>query len=153
MQTLIKIMQEPQDLLTNELEITNTLKNYLSDVAKWAKFLSVIGLISCLVMVAGAFYAGYYVSHLPSYSFGSSMGQAITALYIFFAVIWFYPCLFLYKFSLKLMQALKSNSQEYIESAFINLRSAFKFLGIVTIVILSLWLLSFLFLVAKNLTG
>ena len=146
-------MQEPHDLLTNELEITDTLKSYLLDAAKWGRFLAVIGIISCLLMVAGAFYAGYYVSHLPSYSFGSSMGQAVTAFYIFFAVIWFYPCLFLYKFSVKLLLALKSSSQEYIESAFINLRSAFKFLGIVTIVILSLWLLSFLLLIAKNLTG
>jgi hypothetical protein len=146
-------MQEPHDLLTNELEITDTLKSYLLDAAKWGRFLAVIGIISCLLMVAGAFYAGYYVSHLPSYSFGSSMGQVVTAFYIFFAVIWFYPCLFLYKFSVKLLLALKSSSQEYIESAFINLRSAFKFLGIVTIVILSLWLLSFLLLIAKNLTG
>ncbi len=146
-------MQEPHDLLTNELEITDTLKSYLLDAAKWGRFLAVIGIISCLLMVAGAFYAGYYVSHLPSYSFGSSMGQAVTAFYIFFAVIWFYPCLFLYKFSVKLLLALKSSSQEYIESAFINLRSAFKFLGIVTIVILCLWLLSFLLLIAKNLTG
>ncbi len=146
-------MQEPHDLLTNELEITDTLKSYLLDAAKWGRFLAVIGIISCLLMVVGAFYAGYYVSHLPSYSFGSSMGQAVTAFYIFFAVIWFYPCLFLYKFSVKLLLALKSSSQECIESAFINLRSAFKFLGIVTIVILSLWLLSFLLLIAKNLTG
>ena len=146
-------MQEPYDLLTNELEITDTLKSYLLDAAKWGRFLAVIGIISCLLMVAGAFYAGYYVSHLPSYSFGSSMGQAVTAFYIFFAVIWFYPCLFLYKFSVKLLLALKSSSQEYIESAFINLRSAFKFLGVVAIVILSLWLLSFLLLIAKTLTG
>jgi len=93
------------------------------------------------------------VSHLPSYSFGLSMGQAITAFYIFFAVIWFYPCPFLYRFSVSLMQALKNNSQEHIESAFVSLRSAFKFLGVVAIVILSLWLLSFLLLIAKNLTG
>ncbi len=146
-------MQETKDLLTNDLEVTGTLKNYLLDAAKWGKFLAVTGLISCFVMVAGAFYAGYYISHLPSYSFGSSMGRAITAFYIFFAVIWFYPCVFLYKFSTKLIEALKNNSQEYIESAFINLRSAFKFMGVVTIVILSLWLLSFVFLVAKNLTN
>ena len=142
-------MQEPHDLLTNELEITDTLKSYLLDAAKWGRFLAVIGIISCLLMVAGAFYAGYYVSHLPSYSFGSSMGQAVTAFYIFFAVIWFYPCLFLYKFSANLLLALKSNTQEHIESAFISLKSAFKFLGIVAIIILSLWFLSILLIIKK----
>lgn len=143
-------MHETEDLLTNDLEITDTLKTYLSDTAKWAKFLSIIGLICCIVMLITAFYAAFYVSPIMNNRYGFSLGRTISAVYIFLAVVWFFPSLFLYKFSVKLLDAIKRNVQENIESAFHNLRSTFKFMGIVTIIILSLWLMSFLLLVAKN---
>ena len=143
-------MQETEDLLTDELEITDTLKIYLGGTAKWAKFLSVIGLIFCAVMLTVAFYAAFYISPITTARYGFSLGRAISAVYIFLAVVWLFPCLFLYKFSVKLLDAIKRNVQENIESAFLNLRATFRFMGIVIIIILSLWLMSFLLLLAKN---
>ena len=143
-------MQETDDLLTDELEITDTLKAYLGGTARWAKFLSIIGLIFCTAMLAVAFYAAFYISPIMTTRYGFSLGRAISAVYIFLAVVWFSPCFFLYKFSVKLSDAIKRNVQENIESAFLNLQSTFKFMGIITIIILSLWLMSFLLLVAKN---
>ncbi|MEP6595189.1 MAG: hypothetical protein ABJA71_04545 [Ginsengibacter sp.] len=143
-------MQEAEDLLTDELEITDTLKAYFSVTAKWAKFLSIIGLICCLGMLALAFYAAFYISPIMNNRYGFSLGRAISAVYIFLAVVWFFPCVFLYKFSVKLLDAIKRNIQENIESAFLNLRSTFKFMGIVTIIILALWVMSFFSMIAKS---
>jgi hypothetical protein len=146
----MKIMEEQEDLLSNELEITETLKSYFIDSAKWARFLSVVGLFACMVMLIVAFYAAFYVPRVANYRYGFSLGRLVSAVYVFFAVAWFFPCFFLYKFSVKLLNAIKTNVQENIESAFNNLKSTFKFLGIVTIVILSLWFMSFLVLVAQK---
>lgn len=142
-------MQEKEDLLTNELELTDTLKKHLSDIAGWARMLSIVALISCGLMLAGAVFTGFYVSRIMHYRYGFSLGSAISALYIFFAAVWFFPSLLLYRFSLKLSAAIKNNIQENIDEAFVDLKSLFKFLGIGTIIILSLWIVSFLLLLVK----
>ena len=142
-------MQEKEDLLTDELEITDTLKKHLTDIAGWAKILSVVALISCGFMLAGALFTGFYISRVMHYRYGFSFGPAISALYIFFAVVWFFPSVLLYRFSLKLNAAIKNNIQEDIDEAFLDLKSLFKFLGIGTILILSLWIISFLLLLVK----
>ena len=142
-------MQETEDLLTDDLEITDTVKIYLAGTSKWAKFLSIIGLTFCAIMLVVAFYAAFYISPLMNSRYGFSLGRAISAVYIFLAVIWFFPCLFLYRFSAKLSDAIKRNDQENIESAFLNLRATFRFMGIVVIIVLSLWFMSLLFQFAK----
>jgi len=47
----------------------------------------------------------------------------------------------LYRFSVQLKEALQSNDESLYVSGFQNLKSLFKFLGIFTIVILSLYAL------------
>jgi len=143
-------MEEPKDLLTDELEITGELRNHLSGTAKWAKFLSVIGLVFCAGMLVFAFYAAFYVSPLMRTRYGFSLGPAISAIYIFLAAVLFFPCVLLYKFSVKLLDAIKENARENIESAFLNLRSMFKFIAIVVIIVLTLWFMSLIFTVVRK---
>lgn len=131
------------DLLPDELEITDALKAYLYDLSRWAKFLSVIGFMWCSVLFAGAFIAGYYFNKIV-HSGVSSLAQAVTALLILFAVMWFYPCIYLNKFSNNIYKALKENNQDVLEDGLVNLKSAFRLFGIVTGVILTLWFIIFL---------
>jgi len=143
-------MEEPKDLLTDELEITGTLRNHLSGTAKWAKFLSVIGLVFCFGMFAFSLYAAFYVSPIMRIRYGFSLGPAISALYLFLSVALFFPSILLYKFSIRLQDAIKENARENIENAFLNLRSLFKFIGIVIMIVLALWLMSIVFAVVKT---
>src|ERR1700712_1523689 len=54
-------------------------------------------------------YTGFYISRLMAERYGFSLGPAISAVYLFFAVVLFFPCLFLYKFSVKLQWSVKKN--------------------------------------------
>ncbi len=144
-------MQEQKDLLTNELEITDTLKKHFIDIAGWARLLSVISIIACVLMLTGAVFTEFYISRLMANRYGFSIGSAISALYVFFAAIWFLPSILLYSFSIKLSTAVKNNIQENIDEAFIDLKSLLKFMGIGTMIVLLLWIVSFLTLFVKTL--
>jgi hypothetical protein len=137
------MIDEPQpDLLPDELEITDSFRMYLFDLSRWAKFLAVIGFMWCGLLFAGAFSVGYFIN--VTHSKLHSLSQTITALFILFAVIWFYPCIYLNKFSNNIYKALKENNQDLLEDGLLNLKSAFRLFGIVTGVILTLWLIIFI---------
>ena len=140
---------EKFDLLNNDLQISPASQNFLSEAAKWGKFLSVIGFIFCGFIIIMAFLAPALYSKLPFFSelTGSTAEAAstiITIIYIGFAIILFFPCYYLNKFSSKMRLALSSVNQENFEESLKNLKSLFKFYGIFTIIILSFYVLVFI---------
>ncbi len=139
---LLMTSENTSDLLPAELEITDSFKLYLLDLSRWAKFLSVIGFMWCSLLFTGAVGGGFYISKL-AHSGLSSFGQAVTAVFILFAVMWFYPCIYLNKFSNDMYKAVKDNNQEVLEEGLVNLKSAFRLFGIVTGIILTLWIVIF----------
>lgn len=64
-------------------------------------------------------------------------------IYVMIAVIYIFPVLFLYRFSINLKISLRESKQENLSIAFLNLRSLFRFMGIATIVVISLYLVVF----------
>jgi hypothetical protein len=140
-------MEPTEDLLSNELQLTPVAQQYLLVAAKWGKFLAIIGFIFCGLITLMAFFMGpilatYMRSGTFNYTYLNPM--MITGIYIFLAIIFFFPCLYLFRFSGKIQDALDNNNQENLDAAFFNLQSIFKFYGIVTIVILSFYLLIFI---------
>lgn len=136
------------DLLNNDLQVTPLSQNFLNEAAKWGKFLSVVGFIFCIFLAIAAFFmpAVYSrfsaLSQLPASATGIA-ATAITVVYLIFAVLLFFPCLYLNKFSNKMKVALTAVSQENFEDSFKNLKSLLKFYGIFTIIILSFYILAF----------
>lgn len=140
---------ESSDLLNNDLQVTPLSQNFLSEAAKWGKFLSIIGFIFCGLLAILAFFMPAIYSKMAAFSQLSSgmvgaAGIMITIIYLAFALLLFFPCLYLNKFSTKMRVALTSVSQENFEDSFKNLKSLLKFYGILAIVILSFYILVFL---------
>ncbi len=69
----------------------------------------------------------------PGYIFGF--------IYAVFGFIYFFPIYYLFKFSTNMKEALLHSNEENIDEAFINLKSHYKFMGIFTIVFISIYLL------------
>ena len=69
----------------------------------------------------------------------------ISILYLLMALLYFFPSLYLYRFSEKANRALDKKDSNELEVALGNLKSTFKFYGIAAIVIISLYLLIFIF--------
>ena len=134
-----------------ELQVDQQRISYLSETARWAKFLSIVGFVFSALLVIFSLFFGSIISIFSklgsnSDSFGSSAvmsyySYGITIAYIIIALLYFFPCLYLFNFSSKMQTALRNNDQINLNAAFGNLKSCFKFVGILTIVVLSFYLL------------
>lgn len=63
------------------------------------------------------------------------------------AAVYFFPCLYLFRFSTKRQTALANNEQAILSKSFGVLKSFYKFIGILTIVGLSLFAFEIIFVI------
>ena len=150
-------MEQNQNQSLFGLNIDAQSKSFLAESAKWGKFLAIIGFVICgLVVVLGIFMATQIsVMNNAFNQYGGSnqfrnMGPIIAVGYIIVAVIYFFPCLYLLRFSNHMKAALAAEDQGSLTGAFQNLKSMFKFVGIFTLIILSLYVLAFLIGIASR---
>jgi uncharacterized membrane protein YjgN (DUF898 family) len=144
-------MEQDQNPSLFGLNIDGESKNFLSESARWGKFLAIIGFIVCgLIIIVGIYMASAAsevnraFSRYGSGSSFSGMGTMMAVVYIIVALIYFFPCLYLLRFSNHMKAALAADDQSSLTASFQNLKSMFKFVGIFTIVILSIYILAFI---------
>lgn len=140
------------DLLSSELQFTESINNYLVQIAKWGKFLAILGFIMVGLLAIMAFvipqmvstsaYAGMEGAYQAGYKVG------MTVAYLVIALIMFFPCLYLLRFGNKMKEALQLNQQSSFEDSFGNLKSLFKFYGILTIIVLCFYALALILVIA-----
>ncbi|MFY0631160.1 MAG: hypothetical protein JXR05_12320 [Flavobacteriaceae bacterium] len=133
------------------LKVNNHAKRLLSEVAKWAKFLSVVGFVGIGLMVVFAF-IGEYISASTAnsdvFSIEAEGGIITTVLILIFAVIYFFPAYYLYKFSNEMKQALEINDEDSLTRAFRMLSSHYRYIGILAIIFISLYIFSLIIIFA-----
>lgn len=122
------------DSARSDLHISFQGHQNLAETAKWAFFLSIIGFIMIGFIVLAALIGG-----VVSMASVGGYGVLIIILYLAFAAMYFFPVLYLYRFSSGIKQALAVNNQAALDLSLSNLKSHYKFLGIFTIVMLSLY--------------
>ncbi|MEO1050546.1 MAG: DUF5362 family protein [Bacteroidota bacterium] len=123
------------------LSINGESKAHLDEIKKWVKFLSILGFIFVGFMVLIALFMGTVFSSL-----GADLplpGILFTFMYLVIAALYFFPILYLFKFSSALKTALASDNEQALAEAFGNLKSHYKFIGILSIIVLGLYALGF----------
>jgi len=127
-----------------ELSIDQDAHTYLSESARWAKFLAIVGFVTCGIIAVVAFVVGPILSatafsSLPNNGLSAIGGGMITALYLVIAVLYFFPCLFLFRFAVRLKAALHDNDQVRLTSSLKSQKMLFRYVGITTIIVLSIY--------------
>ncbi|KYP15029.1 DUF5362 family protein [Flavihumibacter sp. CACIAM 22H1] len=140
-------METPQTNLF-DLQVDGISSSYLAETAKWAKFLSIIGFIVCGILVLAGIFMGSILSDLSSMGgnpgvFAGGGSIFISILYVAMSALYFFPCLYLYRFAVAMKTALQANDALQLQTSFKNLKSSFRFVGILTIILLSLYVLIF----------
>jgi hypothetical protein len=128
--------------IENLFQINTEIKGYLLEISKWGKFLAIVGyigmglllLLGLAILIGGSIFSSF--SSEVNFPIG-----IVGVIYFALAIAYYFPVNYLYKFSTQIKQGLNSNVQQPVTSGFENLKSLFKFMGIFTIVILSIYAL------------
>src|SRR6185369_17044845 len=100
----------PTENLFADLQVDQTAQSQLKETAKWAKFLSIVGFVMCgLLVLLGILMATVMSRFSSSSSMGGlagGMGAIVSIFYIAFAILYFFPCLNLFRFSIKAQSAI-----------------------------------------------
>lgn len=132
-----------------QLVLTSKSKNFLKEIANWSFFFSILGFLSILFFIVVAILVGtVYAPMLDMITQQQGVtgsGLYVMILYLVIALLYFMPVLYLFKFSRKMKEALATKSDETLAEAFGNLKSHFKFIGVMTIIVISLYILLFVF--------
>ena len=124
-------------------EVTIESLQYLHTAAKWAQFLSIMGFISVGILCLVGIVLGIVLSitdKMASFPFPVPAGL-LGFIYIIIAFVYFFPALYLYRFSTSTTRALVLKDTPSLTDAINNLKKIFKFIGIATIVAISLYIL------------
>ncbi|MDO4460950.1 MAG: hypothetical protein Q4C30_00445 [Bacteroidia bacterium] len=118
------------------LKITETIKNYLLSSTKWLKFLTIVAVVATAILLIAA---------LILIASGIPQTTILGIAYLILVGLYVYPIIKCFNIICHTRKALKEASQDSLESAADNLHSLLKFLGILTIIVISLYIVIFLF--------
>ena len=133
-----------------ELTLDQESIAHLGETARWGKFLAIAGFVTCGLMVVLAFVVGSILAASSAFlppeagrgaaaaAFAPIGGALIGAIYLVFAGIYFFPCLFLFRFSVRMKTALKGHDLVQLNQSLKAQRNLFRFVGILTIIGLAL---------------
>lgn len=129
-----------------QLTLTSASKHYLKEIGKWSFFLSIIGFILIAFMLVLAIFSSTIFGMAAAMQPGmpANLGIIMTITYLVLAIIYFFPVYYLLQFSNKIKKALLSKSDDTLATAFEMLKSHYKFIGVFTIITISLYILIFI---------
>jgi hypothetical protein len=129
-----------------QLIITEEIRSYIYDVAKWANFLAIVGFVIATLMLLAALTVGTAMNTNPQIA--AMLGElskigstAITIVFIAYGLFILYPSLLLFKYAKKAKLGVLYGEQESLNDAFSSLKSLFRFWGIMVIILIGINLL------------
>jgi hypothetical protein len=131
------------DQKTSTLEVTKVTKTNLKTTSSWTEILSIFNFIGAgflaLTGIALIAVAGFmpdleygYMSYTPDIILFAGI------LYLVMGIILFFPALYLFRFSQKMNKALSKEDTPTMDEAFKNMKSYWKFSGILYIIMVAL---------------
>lgn len=127
-----------------KLVVTEEMRSYFYQMAKWANFLAVVGFVFTGILIIGAFTVGATINSNPEMaklvgSMGSLGSLGFTAICLVYAFAIFYPSMLLFKYSTKAKLGILYGEQTSLDEAFSQLKSLFKYWGIIVLIFIALY--------------
>ena len=130
-----------KSLEEKQLTVSSSVRTSLDTMVYWGKFLAIVGYIGVAFMVL-AFFGMLAMGSNFDDGYGDNV-QGVAFVYLIMAGLYFFPVNYLYIFSTRTRKALNSNNQIDLDHGLSNLGSNFKFIGVMTLVVLSIYVLIF----------
>jgi len=148
--------EQPTPEKLPDLVINEQAKYFLHIAGRWANFLAIIGFIVTGLIFICALFIGSILARLPQFQ-ETTMPAGVTGfmsfLYILVAVFHFFIAYYVYQFGAKIKSGIAHNDSQEAATAFGNLKSLFKLIGITTVVVLSLYILIIIIVILVAMIG
>lgn len=138
----------PEELSGHQstLIVTEDIRSYMYETARWAKFLSIVGFLTTGFLIMIAFSASAFESALSQTPGGQQMAElgstVLMVIMLLTALLYFYPSLMLFKYATAAKTAVLYEEQDSLVLAMAKMKSFFKFWAILTIVMIAFYVLS-----------
>ncbi len=127
-----------------KIEIDEHGKSLFLEMARWTKFLAVLGFVfTALMLLVGI---GLLSSNAMSAIYGDKFagaGSAVAAtmffVYIVIGALYVYPIVCLYRYSTAIKTAMQTSNQQLFNVAVNHLKHMFKFIGILALIIIIIY--------------
>lgn len=123
------------------MQLSDQAKKHLLEASKWANFIAIVGFIAIGLLIIMSFSIGAILANLPEGSLGGLPPKFFSFFYLIAAGIYFIPVFFLFQFAQKTKQALIEDDHNLLTFGLKKLKSHYKFIGILFIVLIALYLL------------
>ena len=118
---------------------------YIEEAAKWAKFLAIVGFFILAMLLLVALITGFVLPQMNQgqevMAYGTSFvsPHLLMLFYVLVAALYFFPILYLYRFASRSLSAIKEKDSNRLNTAFKSLKSHFKFIGILILINLAVY--------------
>ncbi|MFZ4785088.1 MAG: hypothetical protein ACOYLH_06380 [Flavobacteriales bacterium] len=130
---------------SNTSSITTQIQENLRIAGKWGRFLAILGFIGLGFMILGSISMFAFISNSRiSGSNGMTM-SGIGFLYLAIGILYFFPTLFLLRLSNAALNTGLYGNETDLEEMTLNLKKLFKFIGILTIITIGIYILVIIF--------
>ena len=136
-------METPSE--ERKIEIGAEALNHLNSAWKWTMFISILGFIFLGLLIVAGVVTSTFLSAFKTQEANLGIPESLMIIIlIVIAAIYFFPVFFLFRFSRNTRDAIQTLDRRKLEKAFRNLRIYFTYIGIMVIVVLSIYLVTLL---------
>jgi hypothetical protein len=126
-------MESPPEI--RKIEIDQKTLNNINSIRKWTMFLAIIGFIFLGLVVAIGLIAGTFLSAFETGKTVTGLPESlIYIIFIFLTAVYFFPGLFLFRFSKFAANAVHNTDKQELHKAIKNLKFYFAYIGVMLII-------------------
>jgi hypothetical protein len=130
------------NLESRKIELEEDTLKHLDITRKWAMFLAIIGFIFLGLIIIIGLIAGTFLTAFSSGEKTLGIPESLMFIPVFIMIVmYFFPVLFLFRFSKHASHAIKTFDKHELHTAIRNLKFYFVYIGILIILILSFYLI------------
>jgi len=131
-----------------KLELDLDALRSLHGAGGWATFLAILGFVMVGFLILMGFFMSAVFSMLPADNALPFPSQFFTAIYLLIAVVYFFPIYYLFKFASLARNGIRQRSSPLVSKSLHYLKAHYKFIGILSIVGIALYILFIMLFVA-----
>jgi len=129
-----------------KIEIGPGILDSLNSTRKWTTFLAILGFIFLGLLIVAGLVTSLFLTTFKTTQANLGVPESLVILlFIVAGAIYFFPVLFLFRFSRNTRDAIHNLDRQKLEKGFRNLRLYFTYIGIMVIVVLSIYVVGLLF--------